>query len=300
MIQTKLHTIYRLIDPRDNFVFYVGQTVNPKSRASDHNSTTKTAFKTNFRKAKITYEIKKAGLIPIFEIIYKNITNEEVDNLETGMISLHHLMGGYLTNISMGGRTKTGITYPTSSKTKEKLSKIKTKFKILTKEFLIEHYINQNKTFDQVAKENNCSLGLISRLCIKFKIKKEKPSSRRKSCLISKETLIELYINKNYNQKEVADKLKCSKILVYRMLKKFKIKKEKFFSGCVKGTKRTIESREKMSKVQTKYKFLTYDFLYEQYIALNKTAKQIAKEFGCKTTSAVLKRLKKHNIKKIK
>lgn len=73
----------------------------------------------------------------------------------------------------MSGKFKEEHPAYGKTRTEESINKM-TKYKFITKEFLIEHYINQNKTYRQIAKEFNCSCKPIQMKIKKFNIRKLK------------------------------------------------------------------------------------------------------------------------------
>jgi hypothetical protein len=69
--------IYKLIDPRDNYVRYIGQTINPQRRLLEHlrNSTSHTDYKNRWLQS-----LKRQNLKPIFEpflCVAEELLNEE-------------------------------------------------------------------------------------------------------------------------------------------------------------------------------------------------------------------------------
>lgn len=158
-------------------------------------------------------------MFPVFEIIEKNISFNDINKKEIETIEKYKTLGYNLTNISPGG-------FSMSKETREKISKA-----------------NKGKFVSQ---------------------------ETRKKQSISRTGQIQ--------SKEHAEKSRKSSL----------------------GKKRTTETKEKLSKAKIKYNFLTYEFLYEQYIVLNKTVKKITEETGCKTVNAVVKKLKKFNLSKQK
>jgi hypothetical protein len=74
---------------------------------------------------------------------------------------------------------------------------------ILTKEFLIEHYINQNKSAQVIAKENGIkSHNSVSQFISKFGLHRE--NRRQAGNKLTKEYLIEEYVNKRKSIKTIA------------------------------------------------------------------------------------------------
>lgn len=53
MIEERLYFIYHLIDPRNNKIFYVGQTLNPNKRKYCHRKTKNRDFKINPKKQQL-------------------------------------------------------------------------------------------------------------------------------------------------------------------------------------------------------------------------------------------------------
>jgi hypothetical protein len=65
----KVYYIYSLINPLDNKIFYVGQTVNPTKRFKDHMGHLKESARENKEKVKIINAILKNGNKPVFKVL---------------------------------------------------------------------------------------------------------------------------------------------------------------------------------------------------------------------------------------
>jgi hypothetical protein len=91
------HDVYRLRDPRDKVIFYVGISRNVRKRYGRHLSCAGLNFKLNIR----IQEIRKCGLAPELELIETNVigTNKARER-EKYWINHHVEAGDILTNIA--------------------------------------------------------------------------------------------------------------------------------------------------------------------------------------------------------
>lgn len=91
------HDAYRLRDPRDKSVFYVGISKNSQRRYKQHLACSGINFKLNLR----IQEILQCGLIPEMEIIEPAIPGaEKARDREKHWINYHVQQGDLLTNIA--------------------------------------------------------------------------------------------------------------------------------------------------------------------------------------------------------
>lgn len=233
-----VYFIYTISDPRDNSIFYIGQTINFTNRRQRHLDTSDREFKKNSSKTQIVKDLKKLKLNPVFDIIHTNIPFDKIDELETGMISFYHLMGCYLTNREPGGNSK-------SLKTREKISNAQ----LGSKNHNFGKKASQ-KTRELISKANsgegNANFGKSKTDEQKLKISKAnsgagngnygKKFSNETKSLISKslkkytqfteEYFIENYIIQNKSQNQIAKENKCSVSAVAVSLKKLNIYKK--------------------------------------------------------------------------
>lgn len=84
----------------------------------------------------------------------------------------------------------------------------------------------------------------------------------KKYAFITKKYLIQEYSRNEKSAQQIANQIGCSKSCIRRRLKKY-----------------GIQMRSKSERQQTKYSFLTKEFIEKEYIA--KSQHQIAKEIGC-------------------
>lgn len=118
------------------------------------------------------------------------------------------------------------------SKWMSDLNKKKNKEKTIdiNKDTLYDLYINQQKSYNECAAYFNCSRSVIASRINKYGIKlsKEQRSLRlQKKPGISKEELVELYINQNKSQKEIAYILNITRKQLTTILNKYNIRKPK-------------------------------------------------------------------------
>lgn len=91
------HDAYRLRDPRDKAIFYVGISKNVRRRYKQHLACSGLNFQLNIR----IQEILQCGLTPEMEIIEKNIDGaEKARERERYWIRHHQSLGDVLTNIA--------------------------------------------------------------------------------------------------------------------------------------------------------------------------------------------------------
>jgi hypothetical protein len=100
-----IYYVYKLIDPRDNTVFYVGKGKN--NRAKSHMKETKDTT-LNDRKYNKIQSIMKAGLTPVIEYHTTGLAEQEAYDLEEEMIAFYGRKGydenGILLNIAPNSR----------------------------------------------------------------------------------------------------------------------------------------------------------------------------------------------------
>jgi predicted GIY-YIG superfamily endonuclease len=91
------HDIYRLRDPRDKAIFYIGISKNSQRRYKQHLACVGLNFKLNIR----IQEILQCGLIPEMEIIEQDVDGtERAKERERFWIRHHQSLGDVLTNIA--------------------------------------------------------------------------------------------------------------------------------------------------------------------------------------------------------
>lgn len=146
------------------------------------------------------------------------------------------------------------------------MSEIKNLDKILTKDFLIEEYVNKKIPYYKIAKNLRCSRNTILKYLKKFDISRETYQSKS----LTKNFLIEEFIIKNKSAREIAQEFNFKKITIFRYLKKYNISKNPF-------------------------SILTKEFLEEEYINKKRSPKEIAKEVQC-NTKTIFDYLKKHKL----
>lgn len=118
------------------------------------------------------------------------------------------------------------------SKWMSDLNKEKNKEKAfdINRDILYDLYINQQKSYNECAAYFNCSRSVIASRIKKYGIKlsKEQRSLRlQKKPEVSKEELVELYINQNKSQKEITDILSITRKQLTTILNKYNIRKPK-------------------------------------------------------------------------
>ena len=102
--------------------------------------------------------------------------------------------------------------------------------KNIPKEILIKLYIDEKKTMEEIGEIFNTSAGVISKRMITYKIKARSlseshmgniPSNKKD---ISKDILIDLYINKKLPMIKIAEMLKCCITIICDKIKLYGIK----------------------------------------------------------------------------
>lgn len=89
-----MHHVYRIIDPRDNFPFYIGITKHPNVRYVQHTGGSEGA------KAERIQSIRSDGQEPIFEVIESWEKRKDALNRESHWIQYYTNRGILLTNIN--------------------------------------------------------------------------------------------------------------------------------------------------------------------------------------------------------
>lgn len=94
-----------------------------------------------------------------------------------------------------------------------------------SKKFLIKEYIKNKKSIYTIAEEVNCNSQTIWRYLKKYSIKiRTLHEDRKRKYHYTKKILTLEYLKRQKTGYEIAKKLNCSSDLVYKCLKKFKIK----------------------------------------------------------------------------
>ena len=132
----------------------------------------------------------------------------------------------------------------------------------ISKEYLIDHYIEKNRSCDEIAKSANYNVSTIYRYLNQYNI--YPLYSKYWRTFLTKEFLIKQYIEEDKTREEIAQQVGCSKSVISRALGRHSIRK--------KGT------QEKCLP------FLTKEFLTEEYINKNRTYLDIAQQLGCSIT----------------
>lgn len=89
--------IYCLVDPRDNSIFYVGKTVDPKRRLRHH-----LKYQKGFPKSKYIEDLLSIDVTPRMEIL-EVVSSENWEERERYYVSLYRANGANLTNVGPGG-----------------------------------------------------------------------------------------------------------------------------------------------------------------------------------------------------
>lgn len=106
------YLIYKLIDPRNNQLFYIGYTSKPESRPGWHSYSARKTNKVSFKNNKIK-AIQTCGLEPLI------INHKFFDNKQEALMEEMRLIekygrlinkSGILTNITTGGEGTSGVT----------------------------------------------------------------------------------------------------------------------------------------------------------------------------------------------
>lgn len=101
---TNQYKLYELVNPIDDSVFYIGITkCKPNLRLNRHCTSIAKQYKINPLKTKIIHNLKKQGLRPVMNILFDNLSREEIIELEIDMIEKMRILGYQLTNVSEGG-----------------------------------------------------------------------------------------------------------------------------------------------------------------------------------------------------
>jgi len=100
--QERKYYVYHLIDPRDNFIFYVGK--GSGNRIKQHISDAKAGKVQNAEKHRRIEDIHKAGLNVVELIVADNLTEDHAFIIERGMIQdmkhngITNIANGFMTN----------------------------------------------------------------------------------------------------------------------------------------------------------------------------------------------------------
>ena len=104
---------------------------------------------------------------------------------------------------------------------------------------LIELYVKQGLSTDAVAKVLGCNHVTVLNYLKKYEIPRRSRLGNRKAVSIDKETLINLYHNKKFTQKQIAQKFGHSRFGIQRRMKTYGIKSRDFSESHTKYPKHT-------------------------------------------------------------
>jgi 5-methylcytosine-specific restriction endonuclease McrA len=158
----------------------------------------------------------------------------------------------------------------------------------LTKEFLEENYLKGGLSLCEIGRRVNCEATTVLNRLKKFNM------PRRSFCeavgaynkILTKEFLVENYINKKVSAVEIGKLVGCNCTIIYDYLRRYNI--------VVRSNSKAHVGRSGYSPFAS---ILTEEFLVENYINKCYNANQIAKMIGASSGGVVTRRLKKLNIK---
>lgn len=116
----------------------------------------------------------------------------------------------------------------------------------LTKAYLTEHYIDKQKSINQIAKEND-----ISPTTVRYNLNKlgiEIKSKKYASNILSKEKLFEEYVTKNLSARDIATKYELHHHSILNLLHKYEIKTRSCSRLNKKNKHLTTQSESKIKK----------------------------------------------------
>lgn len=284
------YSLYELVNPIDNLPFYIGLTDNPTRRIGEHCYITKKDWIENPFKTKIIYNLKKQSLEPIMNVLFDNLTEKEVVDLEIHMIEVMRILQYPLTNISPGGNICSNLTRIKISKANKgkrrsisfrlKISKLK-KGKPLSAKHKLSIGIGglgrklSIKTKQAIGNGNRGKIRSfqlrqqISKTLIGRKATNEAKTNMKKAQInrgiilrnkinnfLTEKLLNEHYVEKNKSIEQLSKEFKINENYISLKIKEFKL-------------------------VKNKYPFLTKEFLFEEFITKSKSQRKIAKECCC-------------------
>jgi transcriptional regulator len=248
--------LYTLSSPEaEEIVKYVGYSKNPKRRLNKHIH----SYKTGSNKIKCWIKsLHNKGLKPVMTIIDECNSVEEAWELEIAYIKMFKSVGANLKNGTLGGEGTVGHKHTEkalnkishtaknttrnrdiSNEVKEKISK---KLKKVIDLDTFTKMFNEGVSFKEMAKFFNTHISLM------YKTAKDNNLSRPTfiKVYITKEMLIDLYIEKGHTRKEVAFILGTSERNIKKRLKDFKIYKPK--EDIIQQNRERINKRKSISE----------------------------------------------------
>jgi len=143
-----------------------------------------------------------------------------------------------------------------------------------TKKQLEELYWNKNLSIAKIASIFDCSITMVHYWLLKYELKRRKKLMR--GLKITKDILMELYVNRKLSLNEIAKKFGCNGTNILYWLKKFGIKRR---------------------PANQNYIHIPRETLKQLYWKKNLTTSEIARKFGIKHGRTVHKKLVKYGIK---
>ncbi len=157
-----------------------------------------------------------------------------------------------------------------------------------SRDWLIDQYITQRKSTNEIAKELGCANSTVGTWLRKHRIKarsiKESrmPDNENFALINDSEYLKSLYIEHGLTCHEIAKMLSCGTQTIYHKLKEAGVK-------IVTFNDRMLEKNPKLKKLRSR------NWLYQRYITENKNMPEIAEELGTSPTIVSIW-LNKHGI----
>lgn len=171
------YTLYELIDPRTNELFYIGITNRSlQKRLTEHCKPSQ--YKKSPKKRTIIGSIKRDNLKVIIKPIFENLTLEEVLEYEYQMIWKLKAVGYNLANVSEGGNI-----FIQTKETKKKISLANTGRKWTEKQ---KHFFLKRKPTFKAVIVTNIETGIETKYNSLLEVEKDLKISKQQICNVLK------------------------------------------------------------------------------------------------------------------
>jgi len=164
--------VYRLVDPRDNIVKYVGISKNIEERYRKHLASKTRTLKNNWIKSLLSKDLK-----PICQVIDFSDNRESINEKEKFWIIKHKEWGFDLLNMTDGGDG--GNTFEGKKHTQETIQKMSESQSGKTKNITNE---SKRKKVVQICPNTNCFVGFFESVSLASKITGSSKTNIAKFC----------------------------------------------------------------------------------------------------------------------
>jgi predicted GIY-YIG superfamily endonuclease len=211
-----MYHLYYLNSNIDDRV-YIGITKYPEKRHKDHlrYSIRESHYNGNW----IRKTLERGGEIKM-NVICSNLTTESAMILEKKMISMFRSLNIEITNTADGGLGFNHKGIPHSEEHKKNIELAQPHKVRIPKDILYDLYVNQNLSKKKIGDIYGCGATTIDRRLNEYKIEIRKTKNYKVSYQLSKEEVLNMYLNKKMTIMEISNKFGIGNNGVRTLLKR--------------------------------------------------------------------------------